>query len=158
MGGEAKRHAARAVARGLTRYGPNVGRRRVSLRPTFRMSLHKRIKTLIGFRVCHRCLERCLGRYGIIPRRKASSCISRGAWRASTINPSTWISQAIGLSPIRLGSVQCGSACPEFNNFMIAVDFAPPVLVLRPKCRHSSSARMCGVWLLSNRKLTLPTD
>ena len=126
----------------------------------YRVRLHKRIKTLTGFRafLSHAPGKSAHGRYGIIPRRNASSWTSRGACRASTIRPFTWISQAIGLSASRLGSVQFGSIGPIFNNSMIAVDFAEPVFGLRPKCGHNSSARMCGVWLLSNRKLTRPTE
>ncbi len=58
--------------------------------------------------------------------------------------PFTLISQTMGLFASWLGSVHWGSPCPEFNNFMIAVDFAEPVLALRPKCEHKSSARMYG--------------
>ena len=80
------------------------------------------------------------------------------AWAdlTSMIKPLTEIIQAIGLRSIRLGSVHSGSIKLMFRMSMICLDLLPTVLWLRPNCFARSSARMCGVWLLSNRKLTWP--
>ena len=39
----------------------------------------------------------------------------------------------------------------------LALPLALALLLLTPKSWHRSVALMCGVWLASNRKLTLPT-
>ena len=70
--------------------------------------------------------------------------------------PSTITSQAIGLSASRLGKVQSGSICPMLSASRTSFDFPWPVPWLTPNALYRSPALMCGVWLGSNRKFTLP--
>ena len=72
------------------------------------------------------------------------------------MRPLTSIIQIIGLSSMRLGSVQRWSNWRIFSIVRIAFDFPWPVLSATPNALSMAVSFRCGLRLLSSRKLTQP--
>ena len=72
------------------------------------------------------------------------------------MKPLTDTSQAIGLSPTRLGKHQSGSIWVIFSRSRTCLDLPWPVPALMPNQLYKSLALIWGSWDESNKKLAMP--